>query len=329
MSSLKDDSVKLEVLALNARDLTRQAISNMLDIPVTTIKDFLLRKTYNKWWDKYDPEHQNADVSYLLDGNGPNILTLDIETAPIKAYLWGLWQQNVGLNGIQSDWYILSWSAKWFHQDEVMYEDKRDSYKDEDDYELLQNIWKLLDEADIIITQNGKKFDAKKLNARFILNGMGPPSSYRHIDTLQEAKKHFGFTSNKLEYMTDKLCKKYKKLKHSKFAGLDLWVECLAGNPEAWNEMEVYNIHDVLSLEELYTIMRPYMRSHFNFNLYFSDNKLRCVCGNEDFTHNGYHYTNLSKFDRFACTKCGHEHRGRVNLLSKEKRETLGMNVLV
>ena len=48
------------------------------------------------------------------------------------------------------------------------------------------------------------------------------------------AKECFGFTSNKLEYMTDKLCKKYKKLKHGKYAGFELWKECLHGNMDAW-----------------------------------------------------------------------------------------------
>lgn len=103
------------------------------------------------------------------------MLTLDIETAPIIGKVWSLWQNNVGLNQIVNDWYVLSWSAKWLHEDHVMYEDKRHSWNDEDDSVLLKGIWELLDEADIIVTQNGKKFDAKKLNARFIINGMSPP----------------------------------------------------------------------------------------------------------------------------------------------------------
>ena len=135
--------------------------------------------------------------------NKPKILIYDIETAPILGYVWGLWQNNVGLNQIESDWYALSWSAKWLGspEDEVMYMDQRHAKNIEDDSKMLKDIWKLLDEADIVITQNGKKFDQKKLNARFIMHGMKPPNSYRHIDTLQIAKRVFGFTSNKLEYM--------------------------------------------------------------------------------------------------------------------------------
>lgn len=258
----------------------------------------------------------------------PKVLTLDIETAPIIGKVWSLWQNNVGLNQIVNDWYVLSWSAKWLHEDHVMYEDKRHSWNDEDDSVLLKGIWELLDEADIIVTQNGKKFDAKKLNARFIINGMSPPSSYKHIDTLQIAKRHFGFTSNKLEYMTDKLCKKYKKLKHGRFPGMELWNECMKGNPDAWNEMEEYNIYDVLSLEELLFILAPWTNILPNINVYHDEGENRCLCGCTEWEHNGYAYTNLSKFDRFKCSNCGAEKRGRTNLLTKEKRATLRMNVL-
>lgn len=58
--------------------------------------------------------------------------------------------------------------------------------------------------------------------------------------------------------MTDKFCKKYKKLKHKKFPGHELWKECLKGNKEAWNEMRKYNIHDVLATEELYNVLKQW-----------------------------------------------------------------------
>jgi hypothetical protein len=255
------------------------------------------------------------------------MLVFDIETAPILGNVWGLWQQNVGLSMILRDWFVLSWAAKWVGEDEVMYEDKRTTYNSEDDRELLESIHKLLDEADIVITQNGKKFDVKKLNARFIMNGMKPPSSYKHIDTLQIAKRHFGFTSNKLEFMTDKLCKKYKKLKHGKYPGFELWKECLVGNLEAWGEMEEYNIHDVLSLEELVFILAPWSNQIPNLDIFYDDNENHCFCGCTEWEHSGYARTNLSKFDRFTCTNCGAEKRGRTNLLTQEKRGVLMMNV--
>lgn len=255
----------------------------------------------------------------------PRILLFDIETAPMLGYVWGLWDNNVALNQLHSDWHLLSWSAKWLGDspNNIMYMDQRGAKNIEDDTKLLQGIWKLLDQADIVITQNGKSFDQKKLQARFILNGMKPPSSYRHIDTFILAKKHFAFTSNKLEYMSTKLCTKYRKLKTKEFQGFDLWKACLNDDTKAWKEMEKYNKHDVLALEELYTKLIPWDNS-INFNVYDDSVLTTCTCGDKScLVKYGFTYTNTAKYQRYQCSKCGSETRGRVNLLSKDKKSSL------
>lgn len=253
---------------------------------------------------------------------GPRILLLDIETAPIMAHVWGIWEQNVGLNQIHTDWHILSWAAKWYGEKEVMYQDQRNARNIENDINLLNKLWVLLDEADIIVTQNGKAFDQKKIFARFILNGLTPPSSFKHIDTKQIASRHFGFTSNKLEYLTAKLCKKHKKLKTKRFQGFELWKACIAGNEKAWQEMERYNKLDVLSLEELYEKLIPW-DSSINFALYNDESSLQCSCGSTNFVKKGFCYTSAGKYQRYRCRKCGSQMRSTRNEFSKEKRASL------
>lgn len=260
-------------------------------------------------------------------GEGPDILFIDVESAPILGNVWRLFKQNVGLNQIERDWYLLSYAAKWADEDYVYYSDKRDSWDNEDDKSLLEEIWMLLDRADIVIGHNMRNFDHKKINARFLHNDMSPPSPYRIVDTLEIAKRAFGFTSNKLAYLTDKLCKTYKKLEHGQFPGFELWKECLLGNPAAWSEMAEYNKYDVLSLQELYEKLRPWDSRGPNLNLYYSDVSVRCSCGSDDLKHSGYWYTNLSKFDQFTCNSCGAHVRGRVNLLTKDKRDSLNANI--
>lgn len=252
------------------------------------------------------------------------MLLYDIETAPILGYVWGLWENNLGLNQIKHDWHILAWAAKWLDDpaSKIIYMDQRKAKNIEDDKELLMGIWKLLDEADIVITQNGKMFDEKKLNARFILQGFKPPSSYRHVDTKQIASRKFGFTSNKLEYLSDKLNKKYKKLKHHDYAGFELWKACLAGDLKAWREMEKYNKYDVLSLEEVYRKLQPWDNS-INYDLYNDEVSFTCSCGSTEFKLNGYKYLASGKYHRYACKKCGAETRGKENLFSKDKRKSI------
>lgn len=256
----------------------------------------------------------------------PRILIFDIETIPIVANVWGLFDQNVGLNQILHDWCVISWAAKWHKEPTVFYKDQRKKRNVRDDRTLLKGIWKLLNEADVVITQNGKKFDAKKLNARFIINGFKPPSPYKHIDILQLNKSNFGFTSNKLEYVTDKLCKKYKKLKHKKFPGQELWDECIAGNMKAWKEMEKYNIHDVLSTEEAYDIVAPWCKTPVDFNVYRKENEFKCQCGSGHLKRRGYLVTKSGKFQRYQCQDCGawtSDLGAKHNLLSKAKRDSL------
>lgn len=256
----------------------------------------------------------------------PKILVFDIETAPILGYVWSIWEQNIGLNQIKSDWHLLAWAGKWYGEpaNTIKYMDQRKAKNIEDDKIILKGIWDLLDQADIVVTQNGKEFDSKKLNARFILNGMKPPSPYKHVDTKQIASSKFGFTSNKLEYMTNKLCTKYRKLTHTKFPGFTLWTECLAGNIEAWKEMERYNKQDVLSTEELYTKLQPWDNS-INTNHYSDDRNTKCPCGSSNFEKRGFFYTATSKFQRYLCKACGAWTRGRSNLHSKEKAASLRM----
>lgn len=260
----------------------------------------------------------------------PKILLLDIETTPILAHVWGLFDQNIALNQIERDWIMLSFAAKWYESAsgelfgphrKVIYKDLRNK-KVTSDKSLLIALWPLLDECDIIITQNGVRFDKKKIFARFILNGMKPPSNFKVLDTLVIAKKHFALTSNKLEYMTDKLCTKFKKSKHKKFPGFELWKECLKGNIQAWKEMEQYNVFDILSLEELFNKLYPWDNG-INFNLYREEKDFSCNCGSKKFQKRGYSYTASGKYQRFICSKCNAWSRGSINLLSVTTRKAL------
>jgi len=298
--------------AMAQEGMSWRKIAKELGVARSTVSDYL-RKVF-----KVIPK-----TGFKGNAVGPKILFIDIELKPILAQVWALWDQNVGLNQIQEDWSILSFCAKWKGSDDVIYMDLEGQEDFEDDSKLLPHLWSLLNEADIVVGQNSKRFDVKKINARLVLNGFPKPSSFRQIDTLLIAKSQFGFTSNKLAYMTDNLCTKYKKLEHGKFAGHLLWAECMKGNPEAWREMREYNIADVLSLEELYDILSSWDSTLPNFDVYVDE-----VLDMSEWEKDGFHYTNLGKFQRYRNKVTGVQRRSRVNLLSKEKRASLLSNIV-
>lgn len=258
----------------------------------------------------------------------PKILLLDIETAPILASVWNIWNINVGLNQIERDSFILSWAAKWLDasDSEVMYMDQSGKKDIEDDKQILVKLRNLLDECDVLITQNGKKFDEKRINTRLIVHGIKRPSGYQHVDTLQIARSKFGFTSNSLEFLCKKLDVKYKKKKHKKFPGQELWTECLKGNKAAWKEMEEYNKYDVLALQGVFKKFEPWVNP-INYNIYRDDHVTVCGCGSQDMKKKGFQYTSVGKFQRYMCLSCGAQFKDRVNLLSKEKRKSLKVKV--
>lgn len=256
--------------------------------------------------------------------SAPKILVLDIETSPMITYTFGINDQFIGLPQVVQESYIISFSAKWYGspENEVYYMDQRNVKDLSNNKKLLQEIWKLMDKADIILGQNSKRFDVKRLNTEFELNGLGKPSSFRQLDTLTIAKQNFNLPSYKLEYMSKRFCIKHKKSGHKKFAGIDLWKECLNNNLDAWKEMEKYNIKDVLTTEELYSVFSKW-DSSIDFSVYSEDLNKTCNCGSKKFKSKGYRYTNTGKFKRYICKTCNKESQSKINLLTKEKKASL------
>lgn len=244
-----------------------------------------------------------------------NVWILDIETAPIVASVWGTKDQNIAINQIVRDSFVMGWAAKRLGDpaSKTIYMDQRNAKNISDDRAILRPLWKILNEADILITQNGKNFDCPRLNARFIHHGWLPPADYQHIDTYQIARRVAKFTSNKLEFLTGTLCTKYKKLLHKNFPGMELWNECLKGNRKAWAEMKTYNIHDVLATEELYTKLRAWVPQTMPVPHWADDLARDCgTCGVKGrITPNGVRVTRNGRYNRYRCLNCGANTHGR------------------
>lgn len=239
-------------------------------------------------------------------------LILDIETSPILAYVWGIRDQVIGLDQIHTDWHIMAWSAKWLGDKAIHYYDVRKHPGN--DLPILKPLWEMLNEADIVITQNGRRFDSKKINARFMLNHMKRPSPYRHFDTYELVKDVAAFTSNRLEYLTGQFCEKHKKSSHAKYGGWRLWIECLKGNKTAWDEMKAYNIKDVLSTEELYLKIRAWAPEKFPKVYEMTDAAKECgSCGYVGKMIEGkLRKAKTKKYRQHTCPKCGSWQKGEI-----------------
>lgn len=175
---------------------------------------------------------------------------LDIETKPIKAYVWGLWDQNIYIDQIIEPTEMLCFGARWLGQKKVIFKSVHHDGKKA----MLEELHKLMDQADVLVGWNSAAFDHKHINREFLENGLQPPSPVKDLDLMSITKANFAFPSNKLDYVAQRLGVG-AKVKHS---GFQLWLDCMAGDDKAWREMKKYQIQDVNLLIDLYYELLPW-----------------------------------------------------------------------
>lgn len=232
------------------------------------------------------------------------ILVLDIETSPNLVWTWGLFNQFITIDKIVQPTFVMTWAARWHGQKIVHFR----KYTADD---FLTKIWDLLNEADVVVHYNGKKFDIPHLNREFLEDGLNPPSNYFEIDLLTTVRRRFKFTSNKLDYVAGRILKEGKL--HT--GGFSLWTACLEGHAWAWAKMRQYNIQDVVVTDKLYSKLKGWIINHPNHGLYVEDqdNPICRNCGSADIKNNGPENdtTGVFAYQRLKCNDCGANLRGR------------------
>lgn len=197
---------------------------------------------------------------------GARILVLDVENAPNLAWVWGKYEQTA--LAYEREHTLMSFAAKWTDAKKIdcfalpdfsLF--KKKPYSDE---ALVDKLYEYLNEADIVVTHNGDRFDLKKANTQALLNGETPYRPVKSVDTLKVCHEKFMFNSNKLGDVCERLGIG-TKLEHGH--DVDLWVACIKGDPKAWALMKRYNIHDVRLTEQLYYRFLPWISGHPNISL--------------------------------------------------------------
>jgi DNA polymerase elongation subunit (family B) len=266
-----------------------------------------------------------AYVKTVKRGKVPKILMFDIETSPMEVYVWGLWKQKISIQNVMEDWIVLMWAGKWLCDSRTFGE--RITVEEvlaKNDERIVRAIWKVLDEADIVVAHNAWGFDVRKLNARFLYYKMTPPSPYQVIDTYKAARKQFNLSSYKLDYLNQYLNLDEKKDPQS----FTLWKRVMKGEEKAIREMYAYNVQDVAALEDLYLALRPWIKSHPNLGLYMDMDEPVCSnCGSNDLWWNSMYYTPAGKYKACKCKACGAIGRMRYTAVDKEKRKSLIIGV--
>lgn len=221
------------------------------------------------------------------------ILVIDVEWAPAVAYVWKMWDENIGPDQLIDEGGLLCFSYHWVGDKEYHFL----SRWEHGSAMMADTLYAVLNSADAVVTYNGDKYDLPKIRGHLLLNYLpdfAPPTS---IDLLKTVKK-FGFVMNKLAYIAPFL-NVGAKLKHE---GFQLWRSVLEGDAAAQRRMQRYCVQDVKVTTSLYKKIKHFIKDH----PHLGDNKGQCGnCGSDHLHHRGYRRTKFFKTERLQCQACG------------------------
>jgi hypothetical protein len=187
------------------------------------------------------------------------ILTFDIETKPHLAWIWDAKTRYVTADKIAERGGMISFAAKWYGSKAVEF---RSVHGDGMDV-MLERIRALLDEADIVVSYNGDRFDIPRVTGELVRAGMSEPSPFRSVDLIKTVRR-MGWPYAKLDEVSKELGLPGK----TAHQGFGLWLDCMKGDPAAWALMEKYNCQDVRLTEAVYDALRPFIKGHPNLALW-------------------------------------------------------------
>ena len=233
------------------------------------------------------------------------IVLWDIETAPMVVTSWGLFKPYLSHDNILEDTSLLCAAWKDLDEDKVysVAIDPKDPRDDKGVVKVLRNV---LAKADVLVGHNGDKFDLKTFNARLAYHDLKPLPPRKTIDTLKVARKHFRFTSNRLDYLGAFLGVGRKL--HTDYK---LWLDILLhGDEKALSKMVAYNKQDVMLLQRVYKKLRPYMTNHPNQRL--CSGEVCPICGEAGaLQKRGFRMTQMSRAQAYQCQACGGWSKGK------------------
>jgi uncharacterized protein YprB with RNaseH-like and TPR domain len=231
---------------------------------------------------------------HYANENTPRVLFLDIETKPAIIASFGIRDQHISHKQILENGGTICVGVGWGHENKVrVLSTWEHGYRP-----MLDEVHRLISEADAVCTYNGASFDMPKLMGNFLLEAMPPPPPPTQIDIYKAVRK-MGFICNKLDYVAP-LLGLGGKVKHD---GLEMWLSVMDGDPKAQRKMARYCAGDVRLLKQVYERIRPYIYNHPH--LHNTPPRHCGSCGSSHVHVSKYRRTKASKIQQLHCQSCG------------------------
>lgn len=239
----------------------------------------------------------------------PKIICLDLETLPNLPEALKVWPQLSNYPGLTlraSITSIICFGYREFGVDQtakcVNAWDFKTWNKDvNNDHELVKAARAILEDADAIITHNGKRFDLKFFNTRLLINGLEPLHKLKHTDTCAIAKANLFLFNNRLNTLGEFLVGD-QKMEHE---GWDLWVKVHKREQASMDKMTRYCKKDVNLTTDIFKVLRPYCKDIPNYNLFTDLGINICAkCGSTRIKEDGHSYSQTTVRKRYRCKDC-------------------------
>ena len=188
----------------------------------------------------------NSDLLKNAIKKGLKVAYLDIETSPYLVWTYGIFKTTISPTQIEQDTMITSAV--------LLYEDNKvpivmnwnPNIKDKDK-QLLKDLMKHIRDAEVIIMQNGDKFDAPIIQDRLFKVGLEPLKNIITLDTLLWSKRSFKRASHSLNYRS-KVCNLGGKIRQD----MSDCIDVAKGNDTKQKQRTKYNIKDVLDTRTIF-----------------------------------------------------------------------------
>lgn len=174
---------------------------------------------------------------------------------------------------------------------------------------LAQDLHRVYDEADVVVGHNIDGFDTKKIASDWLQAGFSPPSPWKSIDTLKVARQRFGYESNTLNALCERLG---ISAKTDRYDARVARAAC-EGNVAAQRRIKRYNQGDIVATEALYERLMGWQKNPPNASLWINDEEVHCIaCGGTDLQLRGEQVALSQTYDRVQCQNpnCGKWQRG-------------------
>ena len=233
------------------------------------------------------------------------IMIYDIETPRVKFWAWRSGKQFLNGNDLvdepSNDPRIITVAWKWFGDNKI-HTLRWD--KDQSDEGLIEEFLEEYNQADMVVGINNDKFDNRWINARASKYGFYVNMHVKSLDLQKQARRFFYLPSYTLKF----LCRHFDVTMKLSHEGIIMWDKIQTGTPEEQEEylgkMEKYNRGDIVSTEEVYLKMIPYLNHISHLGVVRGGNKFSCKhCGGTNIELVNTVYTSAGTIQRIMRCK--------------------------